>query len=128
MNILVVDDDPVQRFIAQKQLKILGLESQGACNGKEALTLAGEQKFDLILMDIHMPVMDGLEATSRIRALERESKASPVPIVALTANPNKIQCFEVGMTDYLFKPVLISELKRVVLRWKPTKTKEPHQG
>lgn len=111
-QVLVVDDDPVQRFIAQKQLKILGLEAQTASNGKEALTLASEQNFDLILMDVQMPIMDGLEATAKIR-----ERGSTIPIVAFTANPNKHMCFEAGMSDYLFKPVMIGELKRVLGTW-----------
>ncbi len=116
-QVLVVDDDPVQRFIALKQLKILGMETQSATNGKEAVALTSQHKFDLILMDVQMPVMDGLEATHKIR---EQNGGSAIPIVAFTANPNRNMCFEAGMSDYLFKPVMISELKRILGRWMPS--------
>lgn len=118
-QVLVVDDDPVQRYIAQKQLKILGWDAQIASNGKEAVALASQHQFDLILMDVQMPIMDGLEATTKIR-----ESGSAIPIIAFTANPNKHLCFEAGMCDYLFKPVMISELKRVLHTWIPSSTKE----
>lgn len=116
-QVLVVDDDPVQRFIALKQLKMLGMDTQSATNGKEAVALASQHKFDLILMDVQMPVMDGLEATVKIR---EQNGGAGIPIVAFTANPNRNMCFEAGMSDYLFKPVMISELKRILGKWMPT--------
>lgn len=115
--VLVVDDDPVQRLIAQKQLKTLGINTLTATNGKEAVSLATQQEFSLILMDVHMPIMDGLEATANIRSKERNEGLATVPIVAVTANPNRVLCFEAGMSDYLFKPVMFEELKNVLRKW-----------
>lgn len=113
-QILVVDDDPVQRLITQKQLKILGLDALFACNGKEAVALASQHRLALILMDVQMPIMDGLEATVQIRA-----EGLATPIVACTAIPNRERCFDAGMTDYLFKPVMMDELKRILNEWAP---------
>ncbi len=111
--ILVVDDDPVQRFVAQKQLQKLGCDSKVAFNGQQAIEATVEATFALILMDVQMPVMDGLEATMSIRSTATNPNRN-VPIVAVTANPNKEQCMNAGMTDYLFKPVVLDELERIL--------------
>ncbi len=114
--VLVVDDDPVQRFVAQKQLQRFGLDSMVATNGQQAVAVAELHTFDLILMDVQMPVMDGLEATIAIRASVTK-KNTHTPIIAVTANPDREQCVLAGMSDYLFKPVVLEELQTILNKW-----------
>ena len=109
--------------INRELVRIL-LEKQGhrvtqAVNGQKGMELARTQLFDLIFMDIQMPIMDGFEATSAIRALEKEQGRKPVPIVAMTAyalQGDKERCLQAGMDDYLTKPVSEQALHGVLDR------------
>jgi CheY-like chemotaxis protein len=88
-------------------------------NGADALVMAQRERFDLILMDCQMPVMDGFEASRSIRAAEREAGSAPIPIVALTANAlsgDREACIAAGMTDYLSKPVTRARLSETLHR------------
>lgn len=120
---MVAEDDAVLQFLSQRQLSSLGWKVDLASNGAEAVRLVGLNHYDLILMDIQMPVMDGLEATVSIRSLEAltKEKGNNVPIIAVTANPDKKRCIECGMNDFLFKPVLLAELEDLLRRWVPAK-------
>ena len=116
-SILLVDDDEVSREFAQRLLERAGLRVVVADNGAVAVRLAGAQPFDLILMDLVMPEMDGLEAAARIR---ERSTGPKVPIVALTANAfveDRAKCLAAGMVDLVAKPVDSAVLCGVVLRW-----------
>lgn len=116
-KILVVDDNPINRKIATRFLKKLGYGFRSAANGQEALAAVDEDEFDLILMDCQMPVMDGYEATRRIRQLD--SRKRSIPIVALTANAlagDRERSLEVGMDDHLTKPMKVTDLKDVLHR------------
>ncbi|MDK2123326.1 hybrid sensor histidine kinase/response regulator [Parachitinimonas caeni] len=118
MNILVVEDHPINRRLASALLERDGHVVTLAENGAEALEQFASQPFDLVLMDMQMPVMDGLEATQRIRAMEREWDNKPVPIVALTANvlpADRLACFEAGMDAYLSKPIMPDALRRTLV-------------
>jgi signal transduction histidine kinase/CheY-like chemotaxis protein/uncharacterized membrane protein YGL010W len=124
--VLVVEDNPVNRFVAESMLEVSGCTVVHADNGVSALEVLEREAVDLILMDCQMPVMDGFEATRRIRALETRSPAcfgvSRIPIVALTANAVKgdsDQCFAVGMDDYLAKPFSQGALRATLARWLP---------
>lgn len=92
-----------------------------ACNGAEAINaMATNQDFDLILMDMQMPYIDGLEATRRLRAGQVGELGKSVPIVALTANAfaeNRTQCLASGMNDFLTKPVILKDLVEAINRW-----------
>lgn len=106
-RILVVEDNEINQMVSKAMLENLNCEVIIACNGAEAVSAFSSQHFDLILMDCNMPVMDGFEATRRIRALEQQENAAPTPIVALTAHAFehiKQECFDAGMDEYLSKP------------------------
>jgi CheY-like chemotaxis protein len=120
--ILVVDDDDSLRMILNLQLKRLGFISKSADNGLQAIDRFNEMDFDLILMDVQMPHLDGMEATVKIRQLEAERNCARTPIIAVTANIDRDRCLSSGMDDYLFKPVLLNDLSMMLERWLKSKT------
>jgi CheY-like chemotaxis protein len=106
--VLVVDDNPVNRRVLELILESAGLEHAAAGNGAEALQAAQGGDFDAILMDIQMPVMDGLEATRRIRQWETDSGRTPRPIYIVSANclPEHVAAGEAAGADgHIAKPV-----------------------
>jgi CheY-like chemotaxis protein len=116
LKVLLAEDNPVNQMLATRILEKLGHRVQVANNGKEAMQKVQDQTFDLIVMDVQMPEMDGLEATMAIRAAEKGS-GRHVPIVAMTAHAMKgdrERCLEAGMDAYLSKPIRIDELKEVI--------------
>ena len=116
-RVLVVDDHPVNREVARIMIQAFGCEVIEACDGHEAVAAAAGHAFDLALMDVRMPRMDGLEATRRIRALPGRSGA--VPIVAMTADamPEDVaRCLAAGMNGHLAKPVSQAALFAIVSR------------
>ncbi|MBI4892671.1 MAG: response regulator [Acidobacteria bacterium] len=116
-SILVVEDNPVNQKLVSRMLEKRGHAVDVAANGVEAAEKACNGKFDLIFMDVQMPVADGFEATSRIRGWEKETGATPIPIVALTAHalPEYARlCRDAGMDDYLSKPFRPDDLDRIL--------------
>jgi len=112
LRVLVAEDNAVNQRLLTRILEKQGHAVTVAINGREALSALGEGTFDVVLMDVQMPEMDGLEATARIRAREKES-GRHVPIVALTAHAlkgDRDACMAAGMDDYLSKPVRATEL------------------
>ncbi|MCX6225367.1 MAG: ATP-binding protein [Bacteroidia bacterium] len=120
MTILLVEDNKVNQRIARLNLEKLGYAVEVAENGEEALAKFRRKRFDLVFMDVQMPVMDGLEATRQIRMFEKEiSNQRPVHIIAMTANAMKGDreiCLAAGMNDYIPKPFRAEELSKVVSR------------
>lgn len=115
---LVVDDNPMNCEIAAAQLARQGLSVRTAANGAEAVALAEQESFDLILMDSQMPVMDGLEATRRIRALP--GTRGRLAIIGLSGNAeeeDRAAGLAAGMDDYLVKPVASAALRAILDRW-----------
>ncbi len=107
LNVLLVEDNPINLRITQLMLEPLVRRIEVAHNGKEALDMFGTSRYDLILMDVQMPVMNGLLAAEKIRRLETSTRAH-VPIIAITANAmlgDREQCLAVGMDDYISKPI-----------------------
>jgi PAS domain S-box-containing protein len=116
-RILLVEDEPVNRELATFLLEEVALAVDPAADGREAVEKAARQPYDLILMDMQMPVMGGLDATRAIRALPGGGK---VPIVAMTANAfeeDRLRCLEAGMDDFLSKPVDPDMMYATLLRW-----------
>lgn len=119
-NILLVEDNETNQEVASKLLRRVGMEVLIANNGLEAVNMCKTKKFDLIFMDIQMPVMDGLEAARRIRSEEEAS--SRVPIVAMTAHAmqsDRNKSLEAGMNDHITKPIDPDMLNNVLLKWIP---------
>ncbi|MFK3720550.1 response regulator [Pseudomonas fulva] len=118
-RILLVEDNPVNQLVAKGMLAKLGCQVELATQGAEALARLEEEAFDLVLMDCNMPVMNGYEATRRIR---ERGHWPGLPIVALTANAmpeERDRCRAAGMDDYLAKPFRREDLLAVVDRWVP---------
>lgn len=108
-RVLVADDNAINRKLIAKMLTKMGFESEMAENGLEALNAVQESRFDVVLMDLQMPQMDGLEATRQIR-----TRGFLLPIIAITADAmpdDQTRCAAAGMNDYLSKPVRASALE-----------------
>ncbi len=120
-RILVAEDNAVNRQVTLVQLQKLGFAADSATNGSAAVEQTRRSDYDLILMDCHMPIMDGFEATRAIR--NRESRTGRhASIVAMTANAmsrDRDQCLAAGMDDHLSKPVSIARMRDVLNRWLP---------
>jgi len=119
-KILFVDDNQVNQHVGKEILLRLGLDSEIVSNGQEAVDARKNGKFDLILMDCQMPIMDGFEATKEIREFENKSGQNNIKIVALTANAmqgDREKCLDIGMNDYLTKPYNIVSLHKVLSQW-----------
>jgi len=94
-----------------------------ASNGEEAVKLIKRDPFDIVLMDINMPVMDGFEATKQIKIWEKEQNRKPIPIIAMTAlafKEDEIKCIEAGMDGYLSKPIKLHEMQNVLEKHAPS--------
>jgi CheY-like chemotaxis protein len=121
LRILLAEDNPVNQKVAFRALESYGHSVTVAGDGREALTLAGRENFDLILMDIQMPEIDGYEATRAIRERE-QTTGGHVPIIAMTAHAMKSdqeRCLAAGMDGYLAKPVHLKELLEAVAKFSP---------
>ena len=119
-RILVVDDNPVNREVLERQLGLLGLAVDCANDGEQALSLWRPGRYAAVLTDVHMPRLDGYALTAAIRARETKSDAPRTPIVAVTANAlrgEEERCLEAGMDAYLSKPVTLARLGTAVGRW-----------
>jgi PAS domain S-box-containing protein len=121
-KILLVEDNFTNQAVALGMLKKLGIFGQAVSNGKEALTKLESQRFDLILMDIQMPIMNGFEATKAIRNFTTETSDRNIPIIAMTADAlagDREKCLREGMNDYLSKPVNPHSLAAILWKWLP---------
>lgn len=121
LKILVAEDNRINQRIAILTFKQLGVSIDIALNGLEALEMYRKKQYDLILMDMQMPEMDGLEATSEIRTFELESKMSHrAVIVALTGSEpteKRDVCLEAGMNDYMEKPIQEKLLRSLISKF-----------
>jgi CheY-like chemotaxis protein len=116
-TIMVVEDYDDTRMLLKQGLEMLGYSVLEASNGQEAVDIADRERPDLILMDLDLPILDGIAATQRIRQQEHMDS---VPIVAVTAYPlsySRVKAFAKGCNEYMPKPIDMSELARVVNRY-----------
>ncbi|MEG4799050.1 PAS domain S-box protein [Microcoleus sp. ARI1-B5] len=127
LKILLVEDTPINQKVGLNQLKVLGCAADVANNGAEALSMLAIKKYDIVLMDCQMPVLDGYEATLELRRMEatgaaagwREPERKTV-VIAMTANAlkgDREKCLAAGMDDYISKPISIEKLKSVLENW-----------
>jgi len=125
-RVLLVEDNVFNQKVASRLLETLGCAVVVAENGQRALDMMVDRDFDLVLMDCQMPVMDGLEATRRIRQLP--GPQGRVPVVAMTANvlgEHRDACLAAGMDDFASKPVNKKTLREIVTHWIREQQQEP---
>ncbi len=121
-RILIVEDHPTNQALMGWRMQQLGLPHVLAENGEQALALLARTRFDLVLTDCRMPVMDGYAMTRRIREQERDRGGARLPVIALTASAmedDMQRCREAGMDDLLAKPVALGALRQALLQWLP---------
>ena len=125
-RVLVAEDQPINQKVMLRLLENLGCRADLAQNGRDAVEAVQQHTYDCLLIDCHMPEMDGYAATTAIRAWE-ETTGNHLPIIATTANAmpgDEAKCLAAGMNDYMSKPVHPDRLKAILLKW-TTKTVEP---
>ncbi|MCP5126535.1 MAG: response regulator [Gammaproteobacteria bacterium] len=128
LRILVVEDNEINQIIVLKLLEKLGHRADVAANGQEALAALKTRPYDLVLMDIEMPVMNGLEAASRIRSGQAHVADPQMPIIAMTAHTEheeQERCLKAGMNDHIGKPIDRKMLSQVLERWYPGRSGTP---
>ena len=129
-RMLVVEDNVVNQKVAVRLLENLGYKADVAASGLEAIDAVTRLPYDMVLMDCHMPDLDGFEATRRIRELEKVGRLSRhIPIIALTANvmqKDRESCLGAGMDDYISKPVNVDQLTSILAKW--TRQTDPGEG
>ncbi|MEE9254206.1 MAG: response regulator [Pseudomonadales bacterium] len=121
LRVLLAEDNVVNQKVAVKMLETLGCSVDVANNGTEALEMWSKYCYKLVFMDVHMPGMDGIEATQRMRETESNTGRSRTPIIAMTANAmegDAERCFAAGMDDYAAKPVKKEILRSILTKWK----------
>jgi two-component system sensor histidine kinase EvgS len=121
-RVLIVEDHPTNQALMGWRMQQLGLPHVLAENGEQALALLARTRFDLVLTDCRMPVMDGYAMTRRIREQERDRGSARLPVIALTASAMEDdlqRCREAGMDDLLAKPVALAALRHALLQWLP---------
>ena len=128
VRVLLAEDNRVNQLFAVETLEALGCEVATAKNGRIAVDMAKQDRFDLIFMDCQMPEMDGFEASRIITGLAEAGDVPEVPIIALTANAmkgDKEKCLAAGMCDYLTKPVRKAAIQQAIRRWLPARDHDP---
>jgi signal transduction histidine kinase/CheY-like chemotaxis protein len=122
LRILLVEDNLVNQKVAQGMLKKLGVSADAAADGSEALKALARKPYDMVFMDCQMPIMDGFEATRRIRDPQSAVLSHTIPVVAMTANAmagDRELCLAAGMNDYIAKPIAIQDLTAIIGKWLP---------
>ncbi|MCF7928718.1 MAG: response regulator [Spirochaetales bacterium] len=130
-TLLIAEDNEINRLVIERSLKKLGYRYESALNGQEALNRLQKKRFDMVLMDIQMPVMDGYEATKRIRAIREGPSPSGIPIIAMTAHAMKGdrgKCLDAGMDDYIAKPIKPQAITEILERWLSGEAKPNNPG
>jgi CheY-like chemotaxis protein len=118
--VLVVEDNLINQKVVSSMLRLLDCDYLIAQNGVEALRVLHDKAVSLVLMDCCMPIMDGMEATVKIRDIAVQVRDHDVPIIAVTAyvsNEYRKQCLAAGMNDFIEKPINMHRLHAVIMRW-----------
>lgn len=116
-DILLVEDNPFNQQVAQELLENIGMNVMLASNGSEALELLAKQPFDIVLMDIQMPVMDGFEATRQIRATPELASQCVIAMTANAMTEDRQRCLSAGMDDFIAKPIFADQLYLTLTKW-----------
>ena len=119
LRVLVVEDNPVNRALLVRLLQRLGVQVDTADNGLDALGQLDRFAYPLVLMDCHLPGIDGFETTRRIRDSARAAQPAIVAVTASTSESDRARCFDAGMDDCLAKPVRSEALRAALERWGP---------
>jgi PAS domain S-box-containing protein len=130
-RVLVVDDNKTNLFVAREMLEYLGVKSDIAANGQEAIDCLNDRHYELIFMDCHMPEMDGYQATKKIRSMKFVHNSSKIPIIAITASTMKgdrERCLAAGMDDFISKPIHVETIQQKLIMWLPIETKNKAQS
>jgi CheY-like chemotaxis protein len=125
-RILLAEDNITNQRLAVLLLRKMGIDADAVANGKEALQALSKTPYDLVLMDVQMPEMDGHEATRAIRSEGSHVLNHTIPVIAMTAfamKGDREACLEAGMDDYLSKPIRLDDLTRILDRWLPREEK-----
>jgi len=125
LRILLAEDEPILRNIIHAQLECLGASARTVTDGNQAYIALQQEDFDLVLMDVQMPNMNGLEATKCIRNWEKE-RSRHTTIIALTAHAmrgDKEKCFDAGMDDYIAKPIRLENLAEILILYSENSSK-----
>jgi len=116
-KILIVDDEELIRDLLKTMCSLYDLNTECVTNGQEAVNALAKERFEIVFMDLDMPIMGGLEATRGIRQCERERNYKRTPIIAISGttiyNPHRT-CLEAGMDGFLPKPIVLSEMLDVI--------------
>lgn len=130
-RVLVADDNAINQRVAVGILKMMGLTAHAVANGQEALAALKAIPYDLVLMDVQMPVMDGLDATRRIRQAESTNTASGcLAVVAMTAGATpqeREECLAAGMNGFISKPIVPKDFARILAKWLPPEKPAPER-
>ncbi|MFV1883750.1 MAG: response regulator [Balneola sp.] len=119
LSILLVEDNLVNQKVATKILERIGLEADIAGDGELAVEMVQAKSYDLVFMDMEMPVMDGLDSTKEIKAIEKKLSKMPI-IIAMTANAlpgDRERCLQAGMDDFISKPITVESVKTILKKW-----------
>lgn len=128
-RLLLVDDNELNSMLASRLMQAIGFDVVTAANGAMAVEILERQRFDVVLMDCQMPIMDGYDATRAIRDRESRMSAVRTPVIAVTAYAlvgDREKCLAAGMDDFLAKPYALSDLRPKLLRWVPAASQTMH--
>lgn len=117
LSVLIAEDNTINQKVMQKMLSLLGMEIEVVGDGQKAINAIQENDYDLVFMDMEMPVMDGIEATRAIRKMDLDKQPLIVALTANAMNENRQKCLDAGMDDYVAKPVDKAKLRSVIQKW-----------
>ena len=121
LSVLVAEDNLVNQEVSLRFLAKLGIVAEIANNGEEVLDMLETNHYDIILMDCHMPIMDGFEATRAIKKVRGEDSPYIIALTASAMEEDQKKCFAAGMDDFLSKPIRIKTLRQILSKWQAKK-------